>query len=201
MDRQAEYLIARNQVPRGQITTRFFTLGAFLVLWYLAIWYFWPTSNLANFPYCIGDLVSGYSSEGGQQATLSGVYISPRTGPRMDNFDLPWVHLLRFASDGQVMFARETYISYINWRDTLKWFRWGTTDNRVFMGSYEIINDQIQITLGRQPDNYFIEWEGTIADGKLIFEGNDYLIPGPFANTNSIVFTHYLLEQCPFGNE
>ena len=195
MDRQTEYLIARNQVPRGQITTRLLILLIFLIIAYAAIWYFWPTSNLANLPYCIGDLFPANT----QPNTLNGVYISPRTGPRMDNFDLPWVHMLRFNGDDQVMYAHEIYIRRVNWREILTWFNWKKPDNRIFYGRYVMADDQIQFTTsGFYDPSFYIDWSGTISEGELLLDGVFHLYGSP--STKTLVFSFYNLEQCPFGN-
>jgi hypothetical protein len=202
MDREAEYLIVRNQVPRGQITTRIFILFIFLVIAYAAIWYFWPTSFLANLPYCMSeDLVLWNAPLSDQPPMLNGVYVSFRTGPRIDTFDLPWVHLLRFDFDGRVIYTFEIYQTRINWRNISRWFHFNSLDSRMLVGTYDIQgHNGIRITI-RTFENNVEEWVGIIADSKLIFTRNDILIFNPFLENDTVVFEPYVVEQCPFGKK
>lgn len=196
MGHQAEYLARRNLVPRRQITTHLSILFVFLVVSYVAVWYFWPTTYPANLPYCVNDFFLQRSPTPEQMSVLEGVYMSPRAGARMDNFDIPWTYFLRFNENGQVMYAVEVGVT-LNWRQISKWFDWGTTAGRAYVGTYEIIDDQILITLNRQSDGLRAEWQGRIINGTLRFESNKQLIPGAFAGTNTVIFKPYNVERCP----
>lgn len=195
---QTESLLKRNLIPRGRITTHLSTLFVFLVVSYAAIWYFWPTTYLANLPYCVSDLFQDTAPAREPPAALDGVYISPRAGARMDNFDIPWTYFLRFNENGQVMYAVEVGAT-LNWRQISNWFEWDRTAGRVYVGTYKITDDQILITLNRQSDGLYAEWQGRIINGTLRFESNKQLIPGAFAGTNTVIFKPYNVEKCPLA--
>lgn len=192
---QTETLLKRNLIPRGRITTHLSTLFVFLVVSYAAIWYFWPTTYLANLPYCVSDLFLDAAPANEQPAALDGVYISPRAGARMDNFSPSLTHLLRFNKNGQVMYTIQG--GSLDWRGIARWFNWDTTTSRAYTGRYVIVKDQIRITLGKAFTGRDMEWQGRIIAGELRFESNEQLIANAFSGTNTVVFKPYNVEKCP----
>lgn len=200
-DRQAEYLIARNQVPRGQITTRLFILLIFLVIAYAAIWYFWPTSTLANLPYCI------YPKDSHNQSTdmISGIFAS---GTRAIGFEGDYVReVFRFYPDGFVIHHTEYHNhwdridleAYGGWRGILNWFNRQDYEHSPFAdkGSYSLAGNQIKIETGSSAINQPMTWAGTFAGDSMKLTWVDDVLDESVTKT----FSRIIIEECPFGSK
>ena len=198
MDRQTEYLIARNQVPRGQITTRIFILLIFLMIAYIAIWYFWPTSSLANLPYCIFHNDSNQSPN-----TIKGIFVSE---PRSMGFEGDSIReLLRFYDDGLLLhytqyhnhWGRGQPDIYRNWREMSKWFNRETYEQYEYndQGKYQLVGDQITLETADSRINQSTTWLGTYSNGTLTLTWVDSVLK----ETITVQFSRFVVEECPFN--
>lgn len=200
MDRQTEYLIIKNQMGRMQIQRNILILLAVIIISYTALWYFMPTSAVANLPYCLTDIMTGNSEEDSHPDSIVGVFIANVDVNLKGDITIKYLpydtHILRFDSNGQVMYAPFRDYGKMNWRQVSIWFNWKSANESILRGEYIINGTRIEFaTTGSAAS---IQWNGRIELNNATQQKTLYLT-GP--STETFIFKFYNVGQCPFTNQ
>lgn len=199
MDAQTEYLIKRNHIGRIQIQRNILILLAVIVISHVVLWYFVPTSAVANLPYCVTGILTGNSERDSRSDSIVGVFIAHIDVDLKGNIIkkyLPYdTHLLRFDPDGQVIYAPVRDYGKMNWRQVSIWFNWNSANETILRGEYKINGNRIGFATAGSTTS--IEWSGRIELNNATQQKTLYLT-GPSVET--FIFNFYNVDQCPFTN-
>jgi hypothetical protein len=186
---QREYQQEKMPFQPGHVKSKLVMLGALFIFGVIGAWFFYPTSALANLPYCINVFSSSNSSA--SEVTLNGVFMAKHIGPHGKYYDI-----LRFYEDGSAMYTLQFSNNIVfEWRKISFWFNKESDQAKNMQGSYEIHDNQIKIITfnypypGSEPNR--IAWAGTFSETELDLIWARYF-------TGSDKFTRFEVEQCPF---
>ena len=203
MDIQTGYLINKNYVGRSQFTRNFSILITIIAIIYMGLWYFEPNNAFVNAPNCLKNIVFADSPKNVRTDSIEGMYVAHSDwkfeGVVVKAFLPPDTYLLRFDASGQVMYAGVKDYGRLNWRKTLYWFDWDSTDETIMRGEYKIDGKLITFTTTTQGvSRRAIDWNGRIALDDATQQPILFLT-GVSAST--MIFKFYNVGECPFGNE
>jgi len=226
MQFQREYQQQQMPIKPGHVKSKLVILGLLVIIGYVGIWNYWPTSALANIPYCVTDLFASPSVlNSSTENTISGVYKSERLG--IDGYIF-----LRFYNDGTVLtfrrrdrnpepsydqslfigptnhYSQSNEHAYIHmqspesqWRYISKWFIKTNNTPSIESGEYVFQNNKIVFTTYRKDskvaDPVLIEWAGLYSKDVLVLTRVEHWPNAIWVGKTD--FTRFNVEQCPFN--
>lgn len=197
MNTQSEYLLRKVSNSPNRVSSIFFNLIALFIFYWLSIWYFQPTTTLANLPYCLGALFTEepplYDQSNG---IITGVFVSEKKWSHGDYYDM-----LRFYEDGLVMSVSATSRDIeIDWRKISPWFNRHSKRSEDLYGKYEFEGNNIYFTTYRHEDHWaeplITNWMGTYSNDEILVSWIEHW-PADIARGTEI-FTRLAVDRCPF---
>jgi hypothetical protein len=200
MNLQTEAQIKQSQMP---ISRRIVFLILILVGLYAWVWYYDPTSALANLPYCMKTPMSQNSGMKNMDPALAGIFMAHLPEPEFiePNFRIQGglIILVRFNDDDRLMYADSAYYRYINWHEISSWFNWDSPGLKVSYANYERNGNHVRIFIAPAFAGKFASsTTGEIADGTFTLENAEVLWHN---KKGKLVFQSYIVETCPFAGK